>query len=122
MKAFYIIIIVLLLMLGLILYYSAYIRNFAEEAIITLENAHIPSSQNSKNEMFDLQASIENFLTKAEFALTRKKSDTLRDYATLLVIQADTGNIYEFEATRSLTVNLLKNMADLERASLKNLF
>ena len=119
MKAFYIILIILMIMLFAILACGARIKSFTENATEKLQT--ITLSESAEGELEEFKASVDDFIKEVEFAISRKRSDLIRDYSSLLIIQAKQGNVYEFEATKALLINLLKDVSELESFRLKSL-
>ena len=121
MKAFYIILVTLLALIIIILSCGSYVRSFSKSTVTMLQELHFYTLSEHETQLYTLKSKVDNFLSKAEFTITRERSDTLRDYTTLLIIQAEQGNEYEFEATKALLINLLKDIAELESLKLNSL-
>ena len=121
MKAFYIIIIACTVLVIGIAVNRGYVHNFTEEARIELSDISF-ESEDSETRLSDFTKSLKAHIRKAEFSISKDKSDSINDYLSLMESQLKTKNKLDFEGTKVMLDNLLKQIAELEEISLSNLF
>ena len=121
MKAFFIILITCVIMVTGIIYNSIYVQNFSayvEEQLISLEfNDEALTQKLSAFTSFAKDA-----MKKVELTIPRNKTESAQDYIDLLNLHALNQERDEFEKTRVLLINLFKEIGDLQKVDLSNIF
>ena len=120
MKTFFIITAACSVMLAGIAFNSRYVRKFADDAQAQLNRIDL-GDENCEEQISSLTAFTENHLKRVEFAIPHTKSALINDYLALLRMHAANGERSEFEKTRILLTNLLKEIGELEKAALFNI-
>lgn len=120
MKAFFIITAACAAMLAGIVFNSIYVRNFSDEAQAQLRQMDF-SAENCEEQLTALTAFTESCLRRIEFAIPHTKSALIKDYLDLLREHTASGERSEFEKTRILLTNLLKEIGELEKAAFFNI-
>lgn len=120
MKAFFIITAACVLMLTGITLNSIYVRDFSESAHEQLSHIDF-DSENRIEKLSDLTAFTQKHLKRIEFAVPHTKSSLIKDHLDLLNEYAKSGERSEFQKTRILLMNLLKEIGELEKTALFNI-
>lgn len=120
MKAFFIITIACSVMLAGIVFNSMHVRKFSDDAQAQLNSIDF-NDTNCKEQISVLTAFTEKHLKRIEFAIPHTKSSQIKDHLDLLNEYVASGEKSEFEKTRILLINLLKEIGELEKTALFNI-
>ena len=121
MKAFYIIAATFIIMVGLISFNAKYVARFSEDSIKKIEAIDYFDVDVGEKKLTALVGNIEHGIEKMDFSIPRKKADALRDHSELLLTRFRLRDQSEFEATKSLLINLFKDIGRLEKIDISNI-
>ena len=121
MKAFYIISATFTIMIGLISFNAKCVARFSEDSIKEIEAIDYFDVDVGEKKLTALVVNIEHGIEKMDFSIPRKKADLLRDHSELLLTRFKLRDQSEFEATKALLINLLKDIDRLEKIDISNI-
>lgn len=121
MKAFYIVTAVCALLICGIIVSRIYVYNFTNEARTQLSRIEF-EDKDAESKFLIFSKSLNERIKKAEFSISKDKSDSINDYLSLMESQLKNNDKFGFEETKILLDNTLKQIWELEELSLSNLF
>ena len=117
MKAFYATVTLFCMTILLILSNSAQVADFTNSTKESLNNLIFSESDHFIKETESLAKAVRSQISSVEFSIPHSKTSVLFQSLDLLTVYAKAGDKKGFNATRSDLLNILSEIADLERIS-----